>query len=437
MKSTVPVRTFCVFLITGLLAFLPIQASVAQEAAEGSLYIVQRGDTLFKIAATFGSSVEAFTEVNNLSNPSLIFVGQQLQVPLAPAPAAPAPLPSFVEPVLSGALGSGLTHSVSQGESLSQIAAEFELPLDDLVDHNEIENASLLHVGQIIEIPGLRPMYINAPWPEPVTALQTGPALLQEGQSARLLLQTSRPAQLRGDFLGKQLNFISDENGLTHWALLGVPLATGAGYQTLAIDVDDGERLIGFQWPIEIQEGIFGREAIILPEDDLDTLEPETERVEQELLQHLVSGFRPGRWFDGLMLRPSAGRIVSRFGTLRSYNRGPYDRIHRGVDYAAPTGTEIRAAADGLVVLAADLNVRGLSIMIDHGLGVFSGYWHLSEMDVIIGEFVRAGDGIGKMGNTGRSTGSHLHWQLWVNGVAVNPLQWLHTDFTSLGDFQE
>ena len=437
MKSPVLIQIVRVFLITGLLTFLPFQAGVAQDAAEGSLYIVQRGDTLFKIAATFGSSVEAFTQVNNLSNPSLIFVGQQLQVPLAPAPAARPPLPSYVEPVLNVARGSVLTHRVSQGESLSQIAAEFELALDDLVEHNEIENASLLHVGQVIEIPGLKPTYITAPWPDPVTALQTGPAVLREGESARLLLQTSRPSQLRGSFLGKQLNFISGENGLTHWALLGVPLDTEAGYQTLAIDVDDGEKMVGFQWPLEIHEGIFGREAIILPQDDLDTLEPEVELVEQELLQHLVSGFRPGRWFDGLMMRPSAGRIVSRFGTLRSYNRGPYDRLHLGVDYAAPTGTGIRAVADGLVVLAADLNVRGLSILLDHGLGVFTGYWHLSAMDVVTGDFVRAGDSIGKMGNTGRSTGSHLHWQLWVNGVAVNPLQWLHTDFSSLGDSQE
>lgn len=437
MKSPVLVRISCTFLIPLLLILVPARPGVAQGTAEDNFYIVQRGDTLFKIAAIYGSTVEAFTEVNNLSNPSLIFVGQQLQVPRAPALAAPPPLPSFIEPVLNVEGGSVLAHRVSRGQSLSQIAAEFELPLDDLVDQNEIENASLLHVGQFIEIPGLKPAFISAPWPEPVTALQIGPAELQEGQSARLLLQTSRPSRLRGSFLGNALNFISDEAGMTHWALLGVPLNTGAGYQTLAIDVDDGERRVGFQWPLEIHEGIFGREAIILPQDDLDTLDPETEHVERELLQHLVSGFRPGRWFDGLMLRPSAGRIVSRFGTQRSFNHGPYERIHRGVDYAAPTGTQIRAVADGLVVLAADLNVRGLSVMVDHGLGVFSGYWHLSEFDVVTGDFVRAGDSLGKMGNTGRSTGSHLHWQLWVNGVAVNPLQWLYTDFTSLGDTQE
>lgn len=437
MKSSVLIRIFCCCLVPCLLVLVPAHTGVAQEPAEESIYIVQRGDTLFKIATIFGTTVEAFTEVNRLSNPSLIFVGQQLRVPRAPAPAAPAPLPSFIEPALNVAQGSLLAHQVSQGDSLSQIAAEFDLALNELVDQNSIENASLLHVGQVIEIPGLNPVYIPAPWPEPVTALQTGPAELYEGQSARLLLQTSRPARLQGSFLDNPINFVSDDAGLTHWALLGVPLNVEAGYQTLAIDVEDGERLFGFQWPIEIHEGIFGREAIILPADDLDTLDPETEHVERELLQHLASGFRPGRWFDGLMLRPSAGRIVSRFGTQRSYNHGPYDRVHRGVDYAAPTGTDVRAVAAGLVVLAADLNVRGQSVMVDHGLGVFSGYWHLSEMAVATGNFVRAGDVIGKMGNTGRSTGSHLHWQLWVNGVTVNPLQWLHTDFASLGEVQE
>ncbi len=437
MKSSVLTRTACVLLITILPAFLPAQPGLAQDSTEDSYYIVQRGDTLLKIAATFGSTVEAFTELNNISNSSLIFVGQQLQVPRAPALAAPPPLPSFVEPTLNVGEGSVLAYRVSQGETLSQIAAEYDVALDDLVNQNGIENASLLHVGQIIEIPGLSPTFIDAPWPEPVIALQAGPSEMQVGQSARLLLKTSRPSQLQGNFLDRELNFISDASGLTHWALFGIPTGIETGYRTLAIDVDDGERLVGFQWPLEIHEGIFAREAIILPQDDLDTLDPETEQVELELLQHLASGFRPGRWFDGLMLRPSAGRIVSRFGTLRSYNRGPYDRIHRGVDYAAPTGTEVRAVADGLVVLATELNVRGLSIMVDHGLGVFSGYWHLSEMDVVTGDFVRAGEGIGKMGNSGRSTGSHLHWQLWVNGVAVNPLQWLHTDFTGPVNTQE
>jgi len=424
-------------LVACLLALSPAHPGLAQDSTEETYYIVQRGDTLFKIAAIFGSTVDAFTQVNNISDPSLIFVGQQLEVPRAPALAAAPPLPSFVEPALGVEVGSILAHRVSRGETLSQIAAEFDVPLDDLVNHNGIEDASLLHVGQIIEVPGLNPTYIDAPWPEPVIALQAGPAELQEGHSARLLLQTSGPSRIQGTFLDQELKFISDDSGLTHWALLGIPLIIETGYRTLAIDVDDGEKLISFQWPLEIHEGIFGREAIVLPPDDHDTLDPETEQVELELLQHLASGFRPGRWFNGLMLRPSAGKIVSRFGTSRSYNGGPYDRIHRGVDYAAPTGTEIRAVADGLVVLAADLNVRGRSIMVDHGMGVFTGYWHLSEMDVVTGDFVRAGEGIGKMGNSGRSTGSHLHWQLWVNGVAVNPLQWLYTDFTGPVNTQE
>ena len=121
---------------------------------------------------------------------------------------------------------------------------------------------------------------------------------------------------------------------------------------------------------------------------------------------------------------------------MRSYNLGPYDRVHGGVDFAAPTGTDVRAVAAGLVVLALDLNVRGQSIVLDHGMGVYTGYWHLSEMYVEVGEFVTNGSVIGAMGNTGRSTGPHLHWQLWVNGTVVNPLQWLYSDFTGLGAIQ-
>ena len=99
-----------------------------------------------------------------------------------------------------------------------------------------------------------------------------------------------------------------------------------------------------------------------------------------------------------------------------------------------PPGTPVQAAADGLVVLATELNVRGRSIILDHGLGVYTGYWHLSEMHVTVGDFVRAGADIAEVGNSGRSTGAHLHWQLWVNGIAVEPLQWLRSDFTRLQD---
>ncbi len=428
-------RFNCAALLLTLLSVALAQPALGQEAASpGPLYIVQSGDTLFKIAHEHNSSVEAFTELNNINNPSLIFVGQQLRIPVDETLALPPALPDFITPVLHSGSGLFLVHNVARGDTLSEIAAEYGLALNDLAARNQITDASLLHVGQEIHIPGLEPQTIDAPWPEPVSMLQLGPGELLQGQSVRIVLQTSRPALVHGSFLGSDLHFAADIDGLSHFALSGIPLYTAPGFHDLGITVDDGATQTAFRWPLEVKAGVFGRQALTLPPEALDTLDRDMENAEIALVHNAIVGNRPGRWFDGLLLRPSVGRVTSRFGTLRSYNQGPYDRTHNGVDFAAATGTPVQAAADGLVVLATELNVRGRSIILDHGLGVYSGYWHLSEMHVSIGDFVRAGDDIAEVGNSGRSTGAHLHWQLWVNEIAVDPLQWLHSDFSRLQD---
>ena len=82
------------------------------------------------------------------------------------------------------------------------------------------------------------------------------------------------------------------------------------------------------------------------------------------------------------------------------------------------------APASGTVVLAEPLDVRGNAVVIDHGAGVFTGYWHLSQIDVQAGQQVKPGDQLGLVGTTGLSTGNHLHWEMRVHGIAVDPLQW-------------
>lgn len=426
-------RALHAVLLTALVAVVLAAPVLGQAPVNtGQVYIVQRGDTLFRIALNHNSTVEAFAALNGISNPALIFVGQQLRIPGAEA-LAPAPvLPAFVTPVLHRHAGDSLLRTVEQGDTLSEIADEYGLALDALVVRNRLENASLIHVGQTLHIPGLLPRTMYGPWPGPASALQIAPGELVEGESVRLVLQTAVPARVRGSFLGSELEFIADEGARNHLALAGVPLGTAPGPYVLEVVIDDGATETWMQWPLQVAGGIFGREALQLPAEALDLLDSETENAEAALLQHITSAQRPGRWFDGLLLRPTAGRITSRFGALRSYNGGSYDRLHRGVDFAPGTGTPVRAAADGVVALAQELNIRGLSIMLDHGLGVYTGYWHLSEMDVQVGDFLRAGETLGAVGNSGRSTGAHLHWGLWVNGVAVDPLQWLHSDFTAL-----
>jgi murein DD-endopeptidase MepM/ murein hydrolase activator NlpD len=121
---------------------------------------------------------------------------------------------------------------------------------------------------------------------------------------------------------------------------------------------------------------------------------------------------------------PVRGVITSRFG----HRRDPITRarrMHRGVDFAAPRGTEVYAAAPGIVAQARRLGGYGLVVIIDHGSGMQTRYAHLRKANVRRGDVVDPDTLIGAVGTTGRSTGPHLHFELWRNGRAVDPLAWL------------
>jgi len=113
------------------------------------------------------------------------------------------------------------------------------------------------------------------------------------------------------------------------------------------------------------------------------------------------------------------------YGNRRSYNGSPYIYFHTGLDFCGGVGSEIYAPAPGVVVYTGTLTVRGNATMIDHGWGVYTGYMHQSEILVDVGDYVEAGDLIGLVGGTGRVTGSHLHLEIWVGGVQVDPMDWL------------
>ena len=108
---------------------------------------------------------------------------------------------------------------------------------------------------------------------------------------------------------------------------------------------------------------------------------------------------------------PLKGTVTGIYGSQRILNGQPR-APHYGIDIAAPTGTAISAPAAGIITLVEDLYYTGWTIIIDHGLGISSTYLHLSSVDVITGEAVQMGDIIGKVGSTGRSTGSHLDWRI-------------------------
>ena len=155
------------------------------------------------------------------------------------------------------------------------------------------------------------------------------------------------------------------------------------------------------------------------------------ERIRREAeLVAWVYGIITPRWLgEGAFLQPNEGKVFPNFGQRRIYNDAPRS-THAGVDIAAPQGDPIRAANAGKVVLASRLYLSGNAVIIDHGLGVFSFYGHMSKILVKRGQAVGKGDIIGKCGTTGRSTGPHLHWAVRVFDSRVDPFSLL--EFGSL-----
>ncbi len=119
------------------------------------------------------------------------------------------------------------------------------------------------------------------------------------------------------------------------------------------------------------------------------------------------------------LIRPVPGIITSEYGVQRVYN-GSLQSVHRGLDFRGAVGSPIVAIADGVVATAEDQYYLGNAIYIDHGQGVYSIYGHMSKLNVKKGDVVKAGQKIGEVGSTGRSTGPHLHLSLTLHGISID-----------------
>jgi murein DD-endopeptidase MepM/ murein hydrolase activator NlpD len=174
------------------------------------------------------------------------------------------------------------------------------------------------------------------------------------------------------------------------------------------------------QWSFE-EITLTGSAAAI----DSESIKQERERLSQIWAEVI----RVPNWDSGFkMPLDNYLSISSEFGARRSYNGGPYQSYHEGLDFSAYGGTEVMAPADGTVVLAENLYVRGGAVIINHGLGLFSGTYHLQEVLVQSDQSLEQGQIIGLVGSTGLSTGNHLHWDLLVGGIWVSPQAWLDSD---------
>ena len=173
---------------------------------------------------------------------------------------------------------------------------------------------------------------------------------------------------------------------------------------------------------LRVESGEFIRESdFTLPSDRVYLLAPDIQLNEDARLKAVYSVVTPNRFWEGQFKMPVSGRLTSPFGSVRTFNDGS-TRRHTGYDFQLTAGVPIMAAASGRVVFARHMDIHGNIVIIDHGWGVFSSYSHMKEMYVVPGQQVLQGEVLGVSGNTGRSTGPHLHWEVAVNGVWVNPI---------------
>jgi murein DD-endopeptidase MepM/ murein hydrolase activator NlpD len=325
-----------------------------------------------------------------------------------------------------------LAHVVQRGETLFQIATRYGMTVNDLARANSISDPSLIYTGQRLVVPGFEAPELALDLPLAIAAVDVRPALLVEGKTARFQITTPEAALISATFLDHELHIASDESQTVHTILQGIPLFTAPGIYSLhlvVVGVASGN-ITDYSLNMEVVAGPYGREYIRLMAGRDGLLDPAVEASELALIENVTAPFTRVRQFEGAMGLPAAATIISPFGTRRSYNGGPFDRFHNGTDFAGAPGTPILATAPGTVVLADVLNVRGLATVIDHGWGIYTGYWHQSQQYVKIGDFVTTGQVIGTIGSTGRVTGAHLHWELWVGGVPVDPMQWVQFSFS-------
>ncbi len=410
-------RTFRTIFI-GFLLTVALSLPIFAQSGDIS-YTVQVGDTLSEIALKYNVTIAELTAHNGISNPDLIFAGRTLSIPADGTSPAAETAPQ--------------TYTVQPGDTLGIIAERVGVRTSRLAQANAIANINLIDVGQVLVIPGNEPAKPVYPLPAPFAEISLSHNPIAQGKTLRVAVTLNTTATLTADFETRAIALTTDD-GRHYWGLVGIHALSEIGVYSLAFraTLPDGTESAVAQ-DVVVSAGDYATETIIPEPGREGLLAPDVVKSEAQKLALIWNRVTPEKQWHGTFGYPvDAPRITSNFGTRRSYGGGAINGYHAGTDFGG-NGDPIYAPAAGTVVLAEKLNVRGNAVLIDHGLGVYSGYWHQGESVVHAGDHVARGDLIGYIGNTGLVTGPHLHWEMRVGGIAVDALQWVAEDMEPTG----
>ena len=279
------------------------------------------------------------------------------------------------------------------------------------------------------------PTFTPAPLPSPTPTVEPlalhvawSPKQVAQGETALLLVHTTRPATISAIFDGLHLAPIPFAPDAA-WALVPIAPWNRTGERPLVVQAATAEgEFAEVVVRVPVAEQPFEIQYLDVPPDRVDLLDPQLIAEERAMLSAIYQQATPRRLWNSAFAWPLGdvpGILTTAFGTRRSYQGEPPGAYHAALDIAAEEGTPVYAPADGVVAFSDDVHVRGKLVIIDHGAGLYSAYFHMAERLVAVGQTVSQGEQIGAVGNTGLSTGPHLHWELRILDVPVNPRQWM------------
>ncbi|MBE2222570.1 MAG: LysM peptidoglycan-binding domain-containing protein [Anaerolineae bacterium] len=384
----------------------------AGEAIPG-LYTVQVGDSLSGLAEAYGITAVTLAQTNRTINPELnLIVGQTISITSHTGSTTPQTL-------------TGTPHVVAPGETLWMIAAQNKLTPEALAAANGLAGETAVFPGQRLRIPSEEPYRaLPGEW----TDIRIRPFPIQPGSTFSVYVDNLLDGEPTGKFGEQNLHFAPYEDGYV--ALVGLDAFADTGTYTLALSGAGKRPWRPLTQAVVVEPRPYNTQYITIPEDKAHLLAPEIRAGEDALLETIYTQFTPEQQWQDVFQYPVTSTIVTAvYGDSRSYNEGPIEIFHTGIDFAGGIGTPILAPAAGVVVFSDEMALHGNTLVLDHGLGVMTAYFHLSEPSVNVGDRVAASQQIGLGGNTGLSEGAHLHWDVRVNGVAVDGLPWLTQPF--------